>query len=105
MYLYDYYTFSYDVVLELLSAFSLFKFKLEYKTYIEGELKFHINNKNVCDIFNVSKKTNSDNLKKLCLFYIKENFENISKSKEFQNLHKDSVFEIQKFCEEKIKKG
>ena len=105
LYLYDYYTFSYDVLLELLSAFSLFKFKLEYKTYLEGELKLHINNKNVCDIFNVSKKTNSDKLKKLCLFYIKENFENISKSKEFQNLHKDSVVEIQKFCEEKIKNG
>ena len=105
LYLYDYYTFSYDILLELLSAFSLFKFKSEYKTYIEEELKLYINIKNVCDIFNIAKKTNSEKLKKKCLFFIKENFENISKSKELQNLHKDSVFEIHKFCEEKNKKG
>ena len=105
LYLYDYYTFSYDILLELLSAFSLFKFNLEYKTYIEEELKLHINNRNVCDIFSIAKKTNSQKLKKLCLFFIKENFHNISKSKEFQNLHKDTAFEIQKFCEEKMKKG
>ena len=105
LYLYDYYSFSYDILLELLSAFSLFKFKPDYKTYIEEELKLYINNKNVCDIFSIAKKTNSEKLKKLCLFFIKENFENVSKSKEFQNLHKDNIFEIQKFCGEKIKKG
>ena len=105
LYLYDYYSFSYDILLELLSAFSLFKFKSEYKTYIEEELKLYINNKNVCDIFSIVKKTNSEKLKKLCLFFIKENFENVSKSKEFQNLHKDNIFEIQKFYGEKIKKG
>lgn len=100
LYLYEYYIFTFDTLLELLLCFYLFKFKSEFKVYIEEQLKKYINVKNVCAIFNVSKRTNSYKLQKICLFFIKENYEEISKSEEFEDIKKENILEINKFCEE-----
>ena len=102
--LYEYYSFSFDFLLELLSSLYLFKFRNEFKMYIEEELKKYINIKNVCTIFNIAKDTFSEKLKKFCLFYIKENYERIYKTKEFENLKNETVLEINNFCQIKNSK-
>ena len=94
--LYEYFDFSLEMLLELLSSFYLFKFKQEFKLYIEEEIKKLININNAITIYTKAKKCFSVKLEKICLFYIRENFEIISKINDFEKLSNENILEIKK---------
>ena len=61
-------------------------------------IKEYISEDNVIKIFSIANSYNYEKLKKICLMYIKEKYNKIIISKSFENLQKDELIEIVRYC-------
>ena len=87
-----------NVYLQILKCFDIFQVKDFLKMKLLRTIKEYISEDNVIKIFSIANSYNYEKLKKICLMYIKEKYNKIIISKSFENLQKDELIEIVRYC-------
>ena len=87
-----------NVYLQILKCFDIFQVKEFLKMKLLRTIKEYITDDTVITIFSIANSYNYEKLKKICLIYIKEKYNKIITSKSFENLQKDELIEIVRFC-------
>lgn len=68
------------------------KFKLE--NFLSSKLEIE----NAAKIFKFASFYNYERLKKICLAFILDNYKQVIETSEFEDLHRESMLEIIRFC-------
>lgn len=68
------------------------------KTKLENYLASSLEIENASKIFKFASCYNYDRLKKICLLFINENYRSVIETSEFEDLHRESILEIIRFC-------
>ena len=90
--------YTFNVYLQILKCFDIFQVKDFLKIKLLRTIKEYISEDTVIKIFSIANSYNYEKLKKICLIYIKEKYNKIITSKSFENLQKDELIEIVRFC-------
>jgi hypothetical protein len=86
-----------DRALELLKGADMFA--VEYlKFKLENYLSTRLDVENAAKIFKYASYYNYERLKKICLAFISDNYKKIIETNEFEDLHRESMLEIIRFC-------
>lgn len=101
LYLYsDQLQFNYEISLGLMKAADMFAVE-DLKNSIELFLSSKLNIENSACIFKHSCNHNFDKLKVVCLSFINDYYKQIIETKEFEDLQKEYIVEIVRFCQRK----
>ncbi len=76
-------------------AVEALKYKLE--NFLSSKLAID----NAAKIFKFAAFYNYERLKKICLYFIMENYKSVIETNEFEDLHRESMLEIIRFCKSK----
>ena len=90
--------YTFNVYLQILKCFDIFQVKDFLKIKLLRTIQEYISEDTVIKIFSIANSYNYEKLKKICLIYIKEKYNKIITSKSFENLQKDELIEIVRFC-------
>jgi hypothetical protein len=68
------------------------------KTKLENFIATRLAVDNAAKFFKFACFYNYDRLKKICLSYINDNFKQVIETQEFEDLHRESMLEIIRYC-------
>ena len=84
--------------LQILKCFDIFQAKVFLKAKLLRTIEEYISEENVIRIFSYANSYNYEKLKNNCLIFIKEKYNSIIKSESFENLQKEELIEIVRYC-------
>lgn len=71
------------------------------KIKLENFLSSRIDIDNAAKIFKFASFYNYERLKKICLSYINDHYKQVIETQEFEDLHRECMLEIIRFCKSK----
>ena len=86
------------LLLQILKCFDIFQVKDFLKVKLLRTIEDYISEENVIKIFSYANSYNYEKLKNNCLTFIKEKYNSIIKSESFENLQKEELIEIVRYC-------
>jgi hypothetical protein len=90
-------TFDVDRALDLLKGSDMFA--VDYlKCKLENYLSTKLDVENASKIFKFASFYNYERLKKITLAFINDNYKSVIETQEFEDLHRESMLEIIRFC-------
>lgn len=71
------------------------------KNRLENYLASNLTIENVAKVYKYASFYNYERLKKICLYFINESYKNVIETQEFEDLHRECMLEIIRFCKSK----